>query len=74
MLGTKGGRDADIVQLRQGVETVLELMGDRGRMRDERDPLAPQRCPQFAINQQPFDTQHHSALTPSNSRDRVAAA
>src|SRR4029453_15181224 len=48
--------------------------GNRGGVSHQGDALAFQRGAQFGIRQQPFDTQFHSALTPSNSRLRTAAA
>src|SRR4249919_2000185 len=73
MLRTKGGGEAQAGS-GQGIEAVGEVAGDGSRMRNQGDALALQLFAQFRVGQQPLDAQFHSALTPSNSRDRTVAA
>ncbi len=75
VLRSEGRGHANSVDCRQRIEAVGQIASDGGGMRDQGYPLALQRTPQRSASASSRSiAKLHSALTPSNSRDRTAAA
>ena len=57
VLGPEGRRQLDVGQGRQGVDGVLQIAGDGGRMGEQGDPLARQGAAQGRVGEEAVETE-----------------